>query len=278
MRTVRRAGWRGSPGRPFPETATLLPGSGSDEVFVAAAFGRPLAAWGSRLVAPRPVAGGSVVTGYRAALDAAMNAALDALPRPDPVRGPTHHPAPEAPGPAQVPVLVGGVSLGAQVAAVWAAERAAGGRPGPAGLLLVLPAWTGDPGPAPAALAAGLAADAVRCEGVAAAVAAARASTPGWLAEELARAWTRHGDGLADSFATTASTPGPTRAQLASLRIPVGLVGLRDDPVHPLAVAAEWCSLLPRAELVTTTLPALGRDRETLGRAATLAWLRATAG
>lgn len=253
MRAASRAGW--SPGleRHAPRFVTLLPGSGSDEIFISAAFDRPLGAMGLRLVAPRPAVGGSVVAGYLAALDSAMDSAAVE----------------------EGSALVGGVSLGAQVAAVWAAERASRGLPGPAGLLLALPAWTGAPGSAPAAAAAGTAAAALRRDGLAATVAFTREQTPGWLGEELTRAWTRHGDGLADSFTTTTRTPGPTRAQLAGLRIPVGLVGLRDDPVHPLAVAAEWRSLLPRAELVTTTLAAMGRDREALGRAAVLAWLRA---
>jgi pimeloyl-ACP methyl ester carboxylesterase len=226
---------------------TLLPGSGSDEIFISGAFARPLGALGLRLHAPRPVGGDAVVRGYLAALDAAV--AGD-------------------PG-----VLVGGVSLGAQVAVRWAADRAARGLPGPVGLLLALPAWTGEPGSAPAAVAARLAAAAVARDGLAATVADARANTPGWLGAELARAWTRHGAGLADAFAVTALTPGPTESQLAALRVPVGLVGLSDDPVHPLAVARRWRELLPRAELVTTTLAAMGADRETLGRAAALAWL-----
>jgi hypothetical protein len=55
----------------------------------------------------------------------------------------------------------------------------------------------------------------------------------------------------------------------------VGIVGLLDDPVHPVDVARRWRALLPRAALVTTTLATMGRDPEALGRAATLAWARA---
>ena len=52
--------------------AVVLPGSGSDEVFVQAVFAAPLRALGIALqaVAPRP--GGDVVAGYRADLDAAF--------------------------------------------------------------------------------------------------------------------------------------------------------------------------------------------------------------
>jgi pimeloyl-ACP methyl ester carboxylesterase len=238
-----------------------MPGSGSDEVFVAAAFTRPLGALGLRLVAPRPAPGASVVAGYLEAFDTA----LESDPEPDPRSG-------AEPG---AGVIVGGVSLGAQVAVCWAADRAARGLRGPAGLLLALPAWTGEPGDAPAAVAARATSEALRRDGLVATVADARANTPEWLGAELARAWTRHGDALAESFETTARTPGPTREQLAGLRVPVGLVGLLDDPVHPIDVARHWQALLPRAALVTTTLTAMGRDPETLGRAAALAWSRA---
>jgi hypothetical protein len=132
--------------------AVVLPGSGSDEVFVRAVLAPPLRARGSDLqtVAPRP--GGDVVAGYRAGLDAAL----------------------AGPG----PVLVGGISLGAHVAAAWAAEQPTGA--GLEGLLLALPAWTGPPRDAPAALTARATAACARAGGVEAAVTAARAGSPPW--------------------------------------------------------------------------------------------------
>jgi len=42
------------------DTAVLLPGIGSDEVFVASVFAGPLAAFGLALRAPRPAAGGAL--------------------------------------------------------------------------------------------------------------------------------------------------------------------------------------------------------------------------
>lgn len=280
-RAARRSGL--TPTGPRP--AVLLPGSGSDEVFVTAAFARPLGALGLRLVAPRPSPGASVVAGYLSAFDEAADRAgtedSDEAAGRAVTEGAAHsvgagtdgapgrHPGPDA------GIVVGGVSLGAQVAVRWAAERAARGLPGPAGLLLALPAWTGEPGDAPAAVAARVTSEALRCDGLGPVVARARASTPDWLGLELARAWARHGDGLAESFATTARTPGPTPEQLAGLRVPVGIVGLLDDPVHPIEVARRWEALLPRAALVTTSLTSMGRDPETLGRAAALAWSRA---
>ncbi|MGQ0576039.1 MAG: alpha/beta hydrolase, partial [Pseudonocardia sp.] len=119
-------------------TAVVLPGSGSDDVFVRAAFAGPLRALGIDLVAPVPRPGPCVVTACRTALDGARA---------------------RVPG----PLLVGGVSLGAHVAARWAADRGAAGI---AGLLLALPAWTGPAGAAPAARAARARAAKVRAHGL----------------------------------------------------------------------------------------------------------------
>lgn len=228
-------------------TAVVLPGSGSDDVFVRSAFAAPLRAAGIALLAPAPRSGAGVVAGYRAALDAAA-ARSDA------------------------PLLVGGVSLGAHVALRWAAGPGAGRV---AGLLLALPAWSGDPAGSPAALAARLTADRVRGGGLSGAVVAARAGAPAWLADELARAWAGYGPGLADALDAAAAEPGPTDGELAGLDVPAGVVGLVDDPVHPLAQARRWAGLLPRAVLVTSTLDAVGADPRVLGAAALEGWERA---
>lgn len=241
--------WPGRRAAANGAVAVLLPGSGSDDVFVRAAFGGPLRAVGIGLVAPAPRPGAAVLDGYRAALD-------DALDR------------------TGGPLLVGGVSFGAHVATRWAAAH----RDRVSGLLLALPAWTGTPGSAPAALAALATADQVRAGGVDAAVSAARAGTPSWLADELERAWLGHGDGLDDALARAAGEPAPDERELATLTMPAGVVGLADDPVHPIDVAKRWQARLPRATLVTGTLAALGADPALLGRAAVLAWLRARAG
>jgi len=261
--------------------AVLLPGSGSDEVFLRTAVAPPLCAIGLTVRTTEVSPGRGVVQGYLRALDLGLAEAADR----------------------SVPLLVGGISLGAQVAARWAAGqvvdgsapaglggspgavlggspgRVVGGSPGRVlgGLLLGLPAWTGQPGTAPAAVAAAITAEAVRRDGLPATIETTRAQTPRWLGDELARAWARHGAGLAGSLEVAAATPGPSESDLARLSVPVGLVGLRDDPVHPLRVAQEWHRLLPRSALVTTTLGALGSDWATLGRALALAWLRACA-
>ncbi|MCE7000921.1 alpha/beta hydrolase [Saccharothrix sp. S26] len=218
--------------------AVLLPGTASDEVFISSVFARPLAEAGIALVAP-PSRG---VREHVEALDAAWDG---------------------------TPLVVGGVSLGAHVAAAWAVrhpERCAG-------LLVALPAWHGPAGDAPAALAARASASVVESAGVEAAL----AGVDGWLGEELRRAWPRYGGRLADVLREAAGSSAPTVAELGGLTAPTGVAACTDDPVHPLGVARTWVDALPRAALRTTTLAALGADRESLGRAALAAYLATAA-
>ena len=227
-------------------TAVLIPGTGSDEVLVRAVFARPLAALGVDLVAPPPPPGGELARGYLTLVDTVANE-----------RG--------------VPILVGGISFGAHLAAEWAVRN-----PGRcAGLLAALPAWNGPPGQAPASLTAKLSADLVARDGVKPALAASIEGVPGWLADELSRAWRRHGDGLAESLRVAAGHPAPTLEALTALHIPAGIATCVDDPIHPAELAHAWASALTRASVCETSLTAMGADRESLGRATVLAWLRA---
>lgn len=233
--------------------AVLLPGSGSSADFIRRAFGAPLAGAGYRLVAPQPRPGAGVVVSTAAVLDAAVC---------------RHRVA-----------LVGGVSLGAHVAVRWAAGPAAA-RPGTdrlAGLLLALPAWTGPPGAVAAASA--VAATAVERHGTAAALrVASAAGGQRWVIDELAAAWPRYGADLAATLRATAAAPGPDPAELRRLDVPVGLVGFRDDPMHPAAVTEEWAALLPRCRVEWLDLADLATDRSRLGAAALRAWQLAAAG
>jgi pimeloyl-ACP methyl ester carboxylesterase len=216
--------------------AVLLPGTASDEVFVASVFAGPLAEAGLSLLAPAS-------RGVREHVEA-LDAAWDGTP-----------------------LVVGGVSLGAHVAAAWAVrhpERCAG-------LLVALPAWHGAADGAPAALAASASASVVESAGVEAAL----AGVDGWLGAELRRAWPRYGTRLAEVLREAAGSSSPTLAELGGLTVPVGVATCTDDPVHPLGVAREWVEALPRAALRTTTLAALGADRESLGRATLTAYLDA---
>ncbi|MCG8918083.1 alpha/beta hydrolase [Actinokineospora sp. PR83] len=227
-------------------TAVLLPGTGSDDHFVREVFTEALAAVGVRLLAPAPVPGPDLVTAHLAALDEAAR------------RG---------------PVIVGGISLGAHVAAEWAVDNLNRC----AGLLLALPGWTGAAEGAPGAATAAHGAADVRARGTEAALRSAVAGVDAWLADELTRAWTGHGDGLADSLAAAADRAAPTEEQLATLDVPAGVATCLDDPVHPSDVARAWVRALPNAALCTTRLEVVGVDRAALGRAAVLGLLRARA-
>lgn len=231
------------------KTAVVLPGTGSDEVFIAAAFAAPLNAAGVQLQAPAPQPGPALVDGYCAALDAAAEAA------------------------GAEKVLVGGVSLGAHVAVQWALRNPARC----AGVLAALPAYTGAAAGAPAAQASRASAALVRDHGLERALQLATAGVPGWLADELVRSWRGHGGGLAAGLEAASGHPAPTAAQLRRLAVPVGVVGVAGDPLHPLAVARAWARDIPRAGLAEITFRRLGADPAAIGRAAVEA-LRAGVG
>lgn len=216
-------------------TTVLLPGTGSDNDYVRRAFSAPLRRAGAVLVTPVPHPG-RLIDGYRAALD---DAARDG------------------------PVVVGGVSLGAAVAAAWALEH-----PDRAvAVLAALPAWTGEPELAPAAQAARYTAARLRCDGLAGTTTRMRASSPVWLAEELTRSWRVQWPELPDAMEEAAAYVAPSRAELARLVAPLAVAAAVDDPIHPLQVAADWVSVAPHAALRTVTLDEIGADAAALGSA-----------
>ncbi|HEX9178434.1 MAG TPA: alpha/beta hydrolase [Mycobacterium sp.] len=215
--------------------AVLLPGTGSDDDYVYRAFSGALHDAGAAVVAaaPRP---GALIAGYLAELD---NAA------------------------AETPIAVGGVSIGAAVAVAWALanpHRAVA-------VLAALPAWTGSPEGAPAAVAARQSALALRRDGLVAATAQMRASSPQWLADELTRSWIGQWPTLPDAMEEAADYVAPTCPELERLTVPIGVVGAIDDPVHPVEVAVEWVTAAPHAALRTVTLDEIGADPGTLGAA-----------
>lgn len=215
--------------------AVLLAGTGSDDDYIRRAFAGPLHGVGALLLAPRPQPG-HLIAGYLAALD---NAARWGR------------------------IAVGGVSIGAAVAAAWALanpHRAVA-------VLAALPAWTGDPATAPAAQAARQAARQLRHEGLAAATMRLRASSPPWLAEELSRSWRRQWPQLPDAMEEAAVYAAPGRAELQRLAVPLGIAAAVDDPIHPLEVGVEWAAVAPHAALRTVTLDQIGADPAALGAA-----------
>ena len=94
-----------------------------------------------------------------------------------------------------------------------------------------------------------------------------RSSSPGWLADELARSWQRQWPDLPDAFDEAASYAAPTVAELHRLPAPLGLAAASDDLIHPAAVAAEWAAAAPRAALRVLNLDDFGPRPAALGAA-----------
>jgi pimeloyl-ACP methyl ester carboxylesterase len=213
----------------------LLPGTGSDDDYVYRAFSAALHDAGATVVAARPQPG-RLVAGYLAEMDSAA---------------------------AVQPIAVGGVSIGAAVAVAWALSH-----PGRAvAVLAALPAWTGSPEGAPAASAARQSALALRRDGLVAATAQMRASSPPWLADELTRSWVGQWPALPDAMEEAADYVAPTCAELERLTVPMGIAAAVDDPIHPVEVAVEWMTAAPHAALRTVTLDEIGADSAVLGAA-----------
>lgn len=224
-------------------TAVLLPGTGSDDDYVYRAFAGPLHRVGAVVAAPAPQPA-RLVAGYLEALDdAARNG----------------------------PILVGGVSIGAAVTLAWALAH-----PGHAvAVLAALPAWSGAAHEAPAALSARHTALQLRTEGLIATTAQMRASSPAWLADELARSWLGQWPELPDAMEEAAGYVAPRVAELERLSVPMGVVGATDDPIHPLEVAVEWAAAAPHAALRTVSLDDFGPNPEVLGSACVEALIEA---
>jgi len=216
-------------------TTVLLPGTGSDDDYITRAFAGPLRDAGARVVAPPPQPN-SLIDGYLTALN--------------------HHAGSGSIG-------VGGVSIGAAVAAAWALQH-----PDRAvAVLAALPAWTGPPRNAVAAIAARHSAQQLRHDGLAATTTQMRASSPRWLAEELTRSWRAQWPHLPDAMEEAAAYIAPTRAQLQQLAVPMGIAAATDDPIHPLEIGLEWAAAAPHAALRTVTLDQIGANPAALGAA-----------
>lgn len=217
-------------------TTVLLPGTGSDDDFVYRAFSSALHDVGAVVITPPPQPH-RLIDGYREDIDSASGAA------------------------GSQPIAVGGVSIGAAVAAAWALSH-----PGRVvAVLAALPAWTGAPDAAPAALAARHSAELLRRDGLVSTTTQMQGSSPPWLAEELTRSWVGQWPSLPEAMETAARYVAPTTAELEALTAPMGVVSASDDPVHPLEVGLEWVSAAPRAALRTVTLDQIGVDPGVLG-------------
>lgn len=216
-------------------TTVVLPGTGSDDDYVTRAFADPLRDVGARVVAPAPQPK-QLIDGYLSDLaDAARGG----------------------------PIAVGGVSIGAAVAAAWALQHSEQA----VAVLAALPAWTGAPRSAPAALAARHSAQQLRHDGLAATTTQMRASSPPWLAEELTRSWRGQWPYLPDAMDEAAAYVAPTRTQLQQLAVPMGIAAATDDPIHPLHIGQEWADAAPHAALRPVTLDQIGANPAALGAA-----------
>lgn len=214
-------------------TTVLLPGTGSDEDFVYRAFSAALHEVGAVVVTPPPQPR-RLVAGYRDELHSASESG---------------------------PIAVGGVSIGAAVAAAWALAH-----PGRVvAVLAALPAWTGEPDAAPAALAARHTAELLRRDGLVATTIQMQASSPKWLGDELTRSWLGQWPALPDAMEEAARFIAPSSGEFEGLTVPMGVVSATDDPVHPLEVGIAWVSAAPRAALRTVTLDQIGADPGVLG-------------
>jgi hypothetical protein len=162
-------------------------------------------------------------------------------------------------------VRVAGISLGAHAAALWAARSATDVE-----LVLVMPAWTGEPGPVAAATLS--AADEVERLGSRTVLARLRtdpSTAHDWVLDELERGWSGYDDStLVTTLRAAGTSPGPTLDELRSIIAPAAVVGLADDPLHPEQVARDWASVLPLGRLTVVARTAPATDRGALGRAA----------
>jgi pimeloyl-ACP methyl ester carboxylesterase len=225
----------------------VLHGSGSDAAFVSAAFAEPLARAGYRLVALEDRTGDPVV----------MAARIRNLV--------TRH---------RDIAIVGGVSVGAHAVARWAARDERSRQL--AGLLLVMPAWTGLD--RTTATMTHVAAATLEHAGVLNELNRLqqdKALARDWVMEELSRAWPLQADTLSASLVRTAQSRGPYLSELALITAPVGLVALDDDPLHQSQVAEQWSRGLRQAAIEHVSRHAPASDRSVIGAAAIAALRRA---
>jgi pimeloyl-ACP methyl ester carboxylesterase len=171
------------------------------------------------------------------------------------------------------PLALAGVSLGAHAAALWAAYEGHGHVDA---LGLVMPAWTGEPGIV-AHMATATAAR-VRTAGMSVVLnEIRRESAAAWECDELEIDWPTYGEHLAPALDAAGRSPAPTPADLARITIPCGVVGVREDPLHPHEVAETWAAAIPHAHLETLDRAKPRDDRSVLGAAVVHAWQRAAA-
>lgn len=153
-----------------------------------------------------------------------------------------------------------GISLGAHAVARWASTAH---RPLPR-IVCVLPAWTGPPGST--AYATALAAQQIAADGANAVLDRLTAEDRYPDVVQLLRvAWDDYSDDMLSSCLFRASSGrGPTPAELASIPVPVAVVGWRGDAFHPAAVAHEWATHLRWPTIAMGAYPEIRLMRQAL--------------
>lgn len=225
----------------MPTRAVIIAGAGSTADFIERAF--PLVRGAVHEVRALGPHGGDL-----GAIDAALRAEV-ARARTDGCR-----------------IILGGVSFGAHASALYAASCHPRERPD--ALACVMPAWTGPPDAT--AMATAATADLLRERGIPAVLDQLEAQFPGdWVVAELRSAWSdRTATSLTLELRAVAASPSPSTRQLAGIGVPTVVLGVVDDPLHPLEVAQSWAGSIPGAVLATLSRADLGADPSLLGRLA----------
>jgi pimeloyl-ACP methyl ester carboxylesterase len=86
-----------------------------------------------------------------------------------------------------------------------------------------------------------------------------------WVTEELRLAW-RGRPTLGQELHAAARGHAPTLEQLRRISVPVLVLGLAEDPFHPLSVARDWAQQVPGAELAILPRQAASLDRAVFGQ------------
>ena len=164
------------------------------------------------------------------------------------------------------PLVVGGISMGAAIAMRLAVTRPDLVR----GLVIARPAWSIKAAPANMRPNAEVGRLLSSMEPQSARQAFAAGNTAQWLASEspdnlasLMGFFSLDPHAVTAALLTTISRDGPgTEAdQLQQITVPTLVIATRMDVIHPLALAEELASLIPRARLIEITPK--GTDRQT---------------
>lgn len=236
---------------PQPLCVVALPGAGFDAQFSQQAFSLLAADLSARLVTVNPQPG-HLIAGF-------LNDVNDVLQESE--RLGEH-------------VVLVGVSIGAIAACrVALAEsykkesHSVGITPLCAAIAFMAP-WTGDGfRTAPAALSAGATAAAVEELGLTKVRKQIVASSPQWLAALQDPCWERYGDKLALLMSEVAVTPSLTVDDFSRVALPVGVVCVDDDPLHPAEVGQQWAAALPNSATAHLCLSDIEKDVAVFSRA-----------